>query len=532
MSKKTFYITTPIYYTSGNLHIGNAYTTIICDALARYKKIRGYDVYYLTGTDEHGKKVQTKAVEENKEPKAYVDELVDGIKKLWQSLNIDYNQFIRTTDEHHKENVQKIFTKLYEQGDIYLDEYEGWYCTQCEAFWTEKQLKEGKLCPDCGREVELTKEEGYFFKMSKYADQLVEYYNNNPSFIEPESRKREMINNFIKPGLEDLCISRTSFDWGIKIKENPKHVIYVWIDALANYISALGYNSNDESLYERFWKNDENHTILHVVGKEIVRFHVIYWPIMLLALGLPLPTKVFAHGWVIMKDGKMSKSVGNVVYPHVITDRYGSDALRYYLTTSIIFGQDGVFTPELFVDNFNADLVNNYGNLVSRTIAMVVKYFGGIVPSYNGEVNVYDSQLELFMKNSLKVYEENYDKYAINQANKVAFDLLSKGNKYIDDTKPWELAKESEKQAELASVMTHLVLLIKQATIMLQPTLVETSKKVFEQLGIKDISYDSILDFNSVNGLKVTKGEVIFPRLDPLKAVPELENAIAGGKNV
>ena len=524
MNKQTFYITTPIYYTSGNLHIGHAYTTVICDAIARYKKMRGYEVYYLTGTDEHGEKVQKKALEAGKSPQQYVDDLVVGIKQLWKTLNIEYDQFIRTTDGFHKENVQKIFTTLLEKGDIYLGQYEGWYCTPCEAFWTESQLTEDHLCPDCHREVHLAKEEAYFFKMSKYADQLVKYYEEHPHFIEPESRKNEMLNNFIKPGLEDLCVSRTSFDWGIPVKEDPKHVVYVWIDALSNYISALGYNSKDTTLFDQFWKNDADHTVVHVVGKEIVRFHVIYWPIMLLALGLPLPTKIFAHGWIVMKGGKMSKSVGNVVYPAMIIDRYGLDALRYFVSTCIPFGQDGIFTPELFVDNFNNDLVNNYGNLINRTIAMMEKYVQGIVPNYEGAITPFDAALEAEMQQALLGYEQHMDNYAIHQGSRAIFDLLSKANKYIDDTKPWDLAKQEKDRLALHSVLVHLALLIKQATVMLQPILVETPSKVLQLLGVTDTAYERLLDYQTVVGCRVSKGSVLFPRLDAKAEVSYMDD--------
>jgi len=514
MEKKTFYITTPIYYASGNLHIGHAYTTVICDTIARYKKMRGYDVMFLTGTDEHGEKVQKKAENAGITPKEYVDNLVSGIQDLWKVLHIDYDKFIRTTDEYHMENVQKIFSTYLANGDIYKSEYEGWYCTDCESFWTEGQVGEQHICPDCGRAVHLAKEESYFFKMSKYADRLMKYYEDHPDFIEPESRKNEMINNFLKPGLEDLCVSRTSFNWGIPVKEDPKHVVYVWIDALSNYISALGYNSSDTALMDKYWHNDANHEILHVMGKEIVRFHVIYWPIMLMALGLELPTKVFAHGWIVMKGGKMSKSVGNVVYPDMIISRYGLDALRYFVTVTIPFGQDGLFTPELFIDNFNNDLVNNYGNLVSRSISMIGKYFNGVIPTYNGLVGEFDADLEISMKNTIDFYESAMDKFTINQGAKEVFNLASKANKYIEDAKPWALAKDESKKLELESVMVHLALLIKEATILLSPYLVETSAKVFAQLGVEDISYENILDYSTVNGKHTNKGEVLFPRLD------------------
>ena len=377
--KNTFYLTTPIYYPSGNLHIGHAYTTVAGDAMARYKRMRGFDVMYLTGTDEHGQKIQEKAEEKGVTPKQYVDEMVAGIKDLWSKLDISYDDFIRTTDERHTVVVAKIFEQLLAQGDIYLGEYEGWYCTPCESYFTELQLTEEGNCPDCGRPVQKVKEESYFFKVSKYADRLLQYYEENPGFIQPESRKNEMINNFIKPGLEDLAVSRTTFDWGIKIPSNPKHVIYVWIDALTNYITALGYGSEDESKYQKYWPAD-----VHLVGKEIVRFHTIYWPIMLMALDLPLPKKVFAHGWLLMKDGKMSKSKGNVVDPVTLIDRYGLDSLRYYLLREVPFGSDGVFTPESFVERLNFDLANDLGNLLNRTVAMINKYFDGVIPAYSG----------------------------------------------------------------------------------------------------------------------------------------------------
>ena len=514
MSKKTFYITTPIYYASGNLHIGHTYTTVVCDAIAKYKKMKGYDVYYLTGTDEHGQKIQEKAKEKGVTPQKFVDDLVEGIKDLWSKLKIDYDKFIRTTDEYHVKNVQKIFTKMLENGDIYKGSYEGWYCTPCESFWTESQLGEGHVCPDCGRPVHLEKEEAYFFRMSKYADKLLKYYMDNPGFIEPEARQNEMINNFIKPGLNDLCVSRTSFDWGVKVNEDPKHVVYVWLDALFNYLSALGYNSEDDSLFNKYWKNDEDHEVLHVVGKEIIRFHVIYWPIFLMSLGIELPTKVYGHGWIVMKGGKMSKSKGNVFYPDTIINRYGLDALRYFVSTCIPFGSDGLFTPDLFIDNFNNDLVNNYGNLLNRTVSMVSKYFDGTIPEYQGIVTEFDQKLEDDIKTHFENYEKYFNKFEVDDALKEAFAMLSKANKYIDDTKPWALAKDETKRNELASVMTHLALVIKAASILLSPMLVETPAKAFAQLGVEDTSYENLLDFSTVSNKKVTKGEVLFPRLD------------------
>ena len=514
MSKKTFYITTPIYYASGNLHIGHTYTTVVCDAIAKYKKMKGYDVYYLTGTDEHGQKIQEKAAEKGVTPQKFVDDLVVGIKDLWSKLKIDYDKFIRTTDDYHVENVQKIFTKMLENGDIYKSSYEGWYCTPCESFWTESQLGEGHVCPDCGRPVHLEKEEAYFFRMSKYADKLLKYYEEHPGFIEPEARQNEMVNNFLKPGLNDLCVSRTSFDWGIPVKEDPKHVVYVWLDALFNYLSALGYNGEDDSLHNKYWKNDEDHEVLHVVGKEIVRFHVIYWPIFLMSLGIDLPSKIYGHGWIVMKGGKMSKSKGNVFYPDTIINRYGLDALRYFVTTCIPFGNDGLFTPDLFIDNFNNDLVNNYGNLLNRTVSMVSKYFDGTIPAYQGVVTEFDQKLEDDVKEHFSNYEKYFNKFEVDKALKEAFAMLSKANKYIDDTKPWALAKEEDKRNELASVMTHLALIIKAASILLSPMLVETPEKAFAQLGVEDKSYENLLDYNTVSNKQVSKGGVLFPRLD------------------
>ena len=517
MEKKTFYITTPIYYTSGRLHIGNAYTTTICDALARYKKVRGYDVFFLTGTDEHGEKVQQKAKAEGKTPQEYVDGLVVGIKDLWKKLDINYDKFIRTTDAYHVDAVKKIFSTYLQNGDVYKGNYEGWYCTYCESFWTESQLLEGNLCPDCGRPVHKTTSESYFFKMSKYVDWLSKYYDEHPDFIEPISRKNEIVNNFIKPGLEDLSVSRTNFDWGVQITEDPKHVIYVWIDALSNYITALGYNSADPSLFNKFWHNDANHEVLHVVGKEIIRFHMIYWPIMLHALGLEIPTKLFGHGWIVMNDGKMSKSKGNVVYPEPLIARYGVDSLRYFLTCCIPFGQDGLFTPNLFVSSVNTDLVNNYGNLLSRSVAMVSKYYEGKVPAYQGCVSKFDKDLEDAIVTAKKLYESKLDKYQVDAGFREAFDLLSKGNKYIDDTQPWVLAKDPSKKAELESVMTHLMLVLQAGSIMLQPILVNTYPKAIDQLGLTAIDYEHIVDFHSMDGKVVHKGENIFPRLDAVK---------------
>ncbi len=523
---KTFYITTPIYYPSGKLHIGHAYTTVAGDALARYKRLQGYDVMYLTGTDEHGQKIQQAAEEEGVAPKEYVDKIVAGIKKLWDKLDISYDDFIRTTEDRHKRAVQKIFDQLVKQGDIYLGEYEGWYCTPCESFYTETQLENGK-CPDCGRDVEKVKEESYFFKMSKYADRLLQYYEENPDFIQPESRKNEMINNFIKPGLEDLAVSRTSFQWGIEVPDNPKHVVYVWIDALTNYITALGWGSDNEEKYERYWPAN-----VHLVGKEIVRFHTIYWPIMLMALDLPLPKKVFAHGWLLMKDGKMSKSKGNVVDPVVLIERYGLDALRYYLLREVPFGSDGVFTPESFVERVNHDLANDLGNLLNRTIAMIDRYFQGVIPTYTGIVTEFDESLISVVQETRTKVEQAFDKMEFSVALSSIWQLVSRTNKYIDETEPWQLAKEESKQEKLKAVMSHLAESLRHISILLQPFMIETPKKITEQLGLKDesaMTWESLEQVGSaLDGCSVQKQSPIFPRLDMEEEIKYIVESMEG----
>lgn len=528
--EKTFYITTPIYYPSGNLHIGHAYTTVAGDVMARYKRMRGYRVMYLTGTDEHGQKIQRKAKEKGITPKQYVDEIVSGIRDLWSKLDISHDDFIRTTESRHKKVVQKIFKKLLDQGDIYLDEYEGWYCTPCESFYTERQLVDGN-CPDCGRPVEKVKEESYFFRMSKYQDRLLQFYEENPDFIQPESRKNEMINNFIKPGLEDLAVSRTTFDWGIPVPGDEDHVIYVWIDALTNYITALGYGSEHPEKFETFWPAD-----VHLVGKEIVRFHVIYWPIMLMALGLPLPKKVFAHGWLLMKDGKMSKSKGNVVAPETLIDRYGLDALRYYLMREVPFGADGVFTPEGFVERTNYDLANDLGNLLHRTVAMIQQYFGGEIPVYSGPVTEYDEALVQSVFETKKKVEDHLEQMEFSVALAAIWQLIGRTNKYIDETEPWILAKDEMKRKELASVMAHLAESLRYISVLVAPFLTQTPEKIRRQLGLKEdnlSTWDSMQEFGKIpENTFVKKGGPIFPRLDVEKEVAYIVKNMQGGQKV
>lgn len=510
--KKTFYITTPIYYPSDKLHIGHAYTTVAGDAMARYKRLKGFDVRYLTGTDEHGQKIQQKAEEKGVSPQQFVDGIVAGIKALWDKLDISYDDFIRTTEERHKKSVQKIFAKLVEQGDIYRGTYEGWYCIPCESYILERQLVDGK-CPDCGRPVTKVKEDSYFFRMSKYADRLLKYYEDNPEFIQPDSRRNEMINNFIKPGLEDLAVSRSNFEWGIKVPGDPKHVIYVWIDALSNYITALGYGSEDESNYAKYWPAD-----VHLVGKEIVRFHTIYWPIMLMALGLPLPKKVFGHGWLLMKDGKMSKSKGNVVDPVTLIDRYGLDALRYYLLREVPFGSDGTFTPESFVERVNFDLANDLGNLLNRTVAMIDKYFGGVVPELKSGATAFDEQLQTTARNVFGKVEEALDHMEFSVALSEIWTLVSRTNKYIDETQPWVLAKDEANRDALGSVMYHLAESLRIVSVLLQPFVTGTPAKIWKQLGIAPgelTAWESAGRFGLLSaGTKVEKGDPIFPRLE------------------
>ena len=509
--KPTFYITTPIYYPSGKFHIGTAYTTVASDAMARYKRGRGYDVRFLTGMDEHGQKIQEKAQEANKDPKVYVDEIAEAAKKLWAQMDISYDDFIQTTEPRHEQLVEKIFAKFIDNGDIYKGHYEGLYCTPCESYYTESQLVDGN-CPDCGRPVKLVKEESYFFDMKKYADRLLAYYNDHADFILPESRKNEMINNFIKPGLEDLCVTRTTFDWGIKVPQDPKHVLYVWVDALSNYITALGYGSDNEELFNKYWPAD-----VHVIGKDIVRFHTIYWPIFLMALDLPLPKKVFAHGFIMMKDGKMSKSKGNVVYPEMLIERYGLDAVRYFLLRELPFGQDGVFSPESFVEHVNFDLANDLGNLLNRTISMINKYFDGNIPTYAGHVTDFDKTLEDFAQDVIYKVENNFENMQFSVILSDIWSLVARTNKYIDETAPWALAKDETNQEALASVMNHLAESLRQIALLIEPFMPRTSVEMFAQLGMdkNTASWDDLKGYHLTDSVKVVaKGTPIFPRLE------------------
>lgn len=514
--KNKFYITTPIYYPSAEAHIGHAYCTTMCDILARYNRMRGRETYFLTGTDEHGEKIQKKAAEKSVTPQEYVDEIAAKFKHLWKMMRISNDDFIRTTDERHTNVVQNIFSKLYKNDDIYLGKYEGWYCTPCESFWTDTQVGEEHLCPDCHRPVHRDSEESYFFKTQKYLPEILKYYEDNPKFITPFSRKNEMLNTFIKPGLEDLCVSRTTFDWGIPVKENQKHVMYVWLDALCNYITALGYDSKNPELFEKFWK-DPDCEIVHVVGADITRFHTIYWPMFLKGLNLRLPDRVFVHGLLDLNGEKMSKSRGNVVSPFPLIERYGVDTVRWFLAKEFSFGSDGRFSSELFAERVNMDLANNYGNLINRTTAMINKYFDGVVPTFKNpgdkEKNIRD-----LTEKTIQKYEILMDDLKLTEAFDAVVELLNATNKYIEESQPWVLAKE-EKTEELGNVMAVLTNSIIVATKLLSPALVESAPKVFALFGLTkdEEKYSNIHDFCAYEGKTVSKGKPLFPRLDVKK---------------
>ena len=525
--KGTYYITTPIYYPSSNLHVGHTYCTVMADAMARFKRLCGYDVRFLTGTDEHGQKIETLAKAKGVTPQAYVDEVVDGIKKLWKTMEISYDDFIRTTESRHVKRVQKIFMKMYENGDIYKSEYEGLYCTPCESFWTESQLVNG-CCPDCGRPVQAAKEEAYFFKLSKYADKLLDLFEKDPKFLQPESRRNEMT-SFIKQGLDDLCISRSTFDWGIPVPIDEKHVIYVWLDALTNYITALGYPDEPE-LYEKYWPAN-----VHLVGKEIVRFHSIIWPAMLMSAGLPLPKQVLGHGWLLLGGEKVSKSkaakAADVVDPVILIDRYGIDALKYFLLREYTFGQDGVFTNEVMLKRMNYDLANDLGNLVSRTVSMIEKYCGGYVPAANTSDST-DEDLKAVAIGAASKVEEQMDKFSFNMALEEIWILVRRANKYIDEKMPWALAKEPERKAELDTVMHNLAEAIRIISILIEPFMHTTSKEIRKQMGLwySDAVWEDSFVFDMMNGEQVKKGSAIFPRLDIEKELSELAKLNTAGE--
>ncbi len=535
--KQPFYITTPIYYPSGKLHIGSAYTTIACDVLARYKRLMGYDVFYLTGLDEHGQKIQQKAEEAGITPQKYVDGMAEEVKELWELLDISYDQFIRTTDDYHEKVVADVFERLLSQDDIYLGEYSGWYSVSDEEFFTESQLEEvfrdesgkviGGIAPS-GHEVEWVSEESYFLRLGKYADRLVEFFHAHPDFIQPDGRMNEIIKNFIEPGLEDLAVSRTSFTWGVKVPSDPKHVVYVWIDALLNYATALGYGQDDHANFDKFW----NGTVFHMVGKDILRFHSIYWPIMLMMLDLKMPERLIAHGWFVMKDGKMSKSKGNVVYPEMLVERYGLDPLRYYLMRSLPVGSDGTFTPEDYVGRINYELANDLGNLLNRTVAMINKYFEGEVPVYVENVTDFDADLAAVVADSLAQYHKQMNAVDYPRALEAVWNIISRTNKYIDETAPWVLAKDDTKIAELAAVMAHLVASLRVVAHLIQPFMMTTSNAIMEQLGLgADFDLENLDLAGLPTGIKVvTKGTPIFPRLDMDEEIAYIKEQMESGK--
>ena len=537
MTEKNFYITTPIYYPSGKLHIGSAYTTIACDVLARYKRLMGYDVFYLTGLDEHGQKIQQKAEEAGITPQAYVDSMAVGVKELWKLLDISYDKFIRTTDDYHEKVVADVFERLLAQDDIYLGEYSGWYSVSDEEFFTESQLEEvfrdengkvtGGIAPS-GHEVEWVSEESYFLRLGKYADRLVEFFHAHPDFIQPDGRMNEIIKNFIEPGLEDLAVSRTSFTWGVKVPSNPKHVVYVWSDALLNYATALGYGQDDHANFDKFW----NGTVFHMVGKDILRFHSIYWPIMLMMLDMKLPERLIAHGWFVMKDGKMSKSKGNVVYPEMLVERYGLDPLRYYLMRSLPVGSDGTFTPEDYVGRINYELANDLGNLLNRTVAMINKYFDGQVPIYKENVTEFDADLAAVVVENIAIYHKQMNAVDYPRALEAVWNIISRTNKYIDETAPWVLVKDEAKRDDLAAVMAHLAASLRVVAHLIQPFMMTTSNAIMEQLGLgADFDLENLNLAGLPTGVKVVaKGTPIFPRLDMDEEIAYIKEQMESGK--
>ena len=538
---KTFYITTPIYYPSGKLHIGSAYTTIACDVLARYKRMMNYDVFYLTGLDEHGQKIQQRAEEAGITPQEYVDSMAVGVKDLWQLLDISYDKFIRTTDDYHEKVVAQVFERLLEKGDIYLGEYSGWYSVSDEEFFTESQLAEvyrdeegnviGGVAPS-GHEVELVSEESYFFKLSNYADRLTAFYKEHPEFIQPDGRMNEMLKNFIEPGLEDLAVSRTTFSWGVKVPSDPKHVVYVWIDALINYITALGYGQNEHGNFDLFWQNDKNHEIIHMIGKDILRFHSIYWPIILMALDLPLPTRLVAHGWFVMKDGKMSKSKGNVIYPEMLVERFGLDPLRYYLMRSLPVDSDGTFTPEDYLARINYELANDLGNLLNRTVAMINKYFDGQVPAYIENVTDYDADLAKVVAENIEEFHKQMNAVDFPRALDAVWNIISRTNKYIDETAPWVLAKEDGDEEQLRAVMAHLAASLRVVAHLIQPFMMSTSNAIMEQLGLPVVFDLENLELSGFpeNVTVISKGTPIFPRLDMDEEIAYIQSQMNAGK--
>jgi len=534
---KSFYITTPIYYPSGKLHIGSAYTTIACDVLARYKRMMNYDVFYLTGLDEHGQKIQQKAEEAGITPQAYVDGMAVGVKELWQLLDISYDKFIRTTDDYHEKVVAQVFERLLAQDDIYLGEYSGWYSVSDEEFFTESQLAEvyrdengkviGGVAPS-GHEVEWVSEESYFLHLSKYQDRLVEFFKSQPDFITPDGRLNEMLKNFIEPGLEDLAVSRTTFTWGVPVPSNPKHVVYVWIDALLNYVTALGYGQEDHENFDKFW----NGTVFHMVGKDILRFHSIYWPILLMMLDIKLPERLIAHGWFVMKDGKMSKSKGNVIYPEMLVERFGLDPLRYYLMRSLPVGSDGTFTPEDYVARINYELANDLGNLLNRTVAMINKYFGGQVPAYVENVTAFDTDLAKVVEENIAEYHKQMNAVDYPRALEAVWNIISRTNKYIDETAPWVLAKEDGDKEQLAAVMAHLAASLRVVAHLIQPFMMNTSNAIMEQLGLGldfDLENLTLAGFPE-NVTVVAKGTPIFPRLDMDEEIAYIQSQMTAGK--